>query len=94
MFAVRKKVREFFGRRKGDKPEVLPLATNPEILAGEICVQLGHLSEHAIIETLKIVIKRLLPKLSLGHKPYAVNPRSSTIAEMHRTHNQTGGEMV
>lgn len=55
--------------------DVLPLATSHEQIAGDICVQLGHLSESAIIEILKIVIKRMLPKWCMGRKPYQVNPK-------------------
>jgi hypothetical protein len=59
------------------REDVYPLATNHEQIAGDICVQLGHLSENAIVEILKIVVKRKLPHWSLGHKPYTVNPKTN-----------------
>ena len=56
-----------------------PLATSHEQIAGNICAQLGHLSEGAIVEIIKIVVKRMLPKWVLGHKPYQVNPRKAAV---------------
>jgi len=61
--------------KKFSKQRDYPLATSHEQIAGNICAQLGHLSEHAIVEIIKIVVKRMLPKWVLGHKPYQVNPR-------------------
>jgi hypothetical protein len=60
---------------KQEKDDSIVLATSHEKIAGDICVQLGHLSESAIIEILKIVIKRMLPKWCMGRKPYQVNPK-------------------
>jgi hypothetical protein len=41
--------------------DVLPLATSHEQIAGDICVQLGHLSETAKDEILKLVVAKALP---------------------------------
>jgi hypothetical protein len=40
--------------------DVLPLATSHEQIAGDICVQLGHLSESAKDEILKLVVSKVL----------------------------------
>jgi len=41
--------------------EVLPLATPHEQIAGDICAQIGHLSEPAKDEILKLVVATTLP---------------------------------
>ena len=63
---------KFWPWKKKEEPL---LATNHEIIAGDICVQLGHLSDHAKIEILKLVVSRLLPKMCIGFKPYQRNPK-------------------
>ena len=69
------------------EPDPYPLATSHEQLAGEICAQLGHLSEHAIVEIIKIVVKRMLPKWAVGHKPYQVNPKKQESVTMNTDSN-------
>jgi hypothetical protein len=49
--------------------DVLPLATSHEQIAGDICVQLGHLSESAKDEILKLVVSRTLKNKHVHANP-------------------------
>jgi hypothetical protein len=67
--------KSFLPKRFSKKQDQYPLATSHEQIAGNICAQLGHLSEGAIVEIVKSVVKKKLPKFTLGYKPYGLNPK-------------------
>lgn len=56
--------------------DVLPLATSHEQIAGDICVQLGHLSESAKDEILKLVVSK-----TLKNKHVHANPRGRSMTQ-------------
>ena len=49
--------------------DVLPLATSHEQIAGDICVQLGHLSETAKDEILRLVVSKTFKGMHLHSNP-------------------------
>lgn len=76
MIPMPKVIRDYIqNHRKTHQRVEYPLATNQEVVAADICAQLGHLSETAKLEIVKLVVSRTLPKMCIGYKPYQRNPK-------------------